>query len=154
MPMNATVPPKLSTMIVHAIVLLVGMAGLYFAYGQYLKTRQLIAEGTVTTATVIELIDGQGDDGDLFKPKFQFMDKNHKPVEFVSDISSKPPAYDVGDKVAIIYRPDRPDDARVISYWSLFRWSIILAALSMPFMVIGLGFFVFHLFEGGLGMKG
>ena len=145
---------NLKSMIVHALVLLVGMIGLYYAYGQYQKTRQLLSSGIMTTATVIELIGDQGEDGDLSKPKFRFMDTQHKPVEFTSDISSKPPAYDIGDQVAIVYLPGRTHDARVISYWSLFRWTIVLAALSAPFLVIGLGYFVFHLFEGGLGARG
>ncbi len=141
-------------MIVHALVLLVGMIGLYYAYVQYQKTRQLLSSGIVTTATVIELIGDQGEDGDLYKPKFRFMNAQHKPVEFTSDMSSKPPAYEIGDQVAIVYLPAQANDARVISYWNLFRWTIVLTALSAPFLVIGLGYFVYNLFEGDLAVRG
>ncbi len=141
-------------MIVHALVLMVGVIGLYYAYVQYQKTRQLLSSGIMTKATVIELIGSQGEDGDLYKPKFRFTDIQHKPMEFTSGISSKPPAYEIGEEVAIVYLPARPDVPRIISYWNLFRWTIILTALSMPFLVIGLGYFVFHLFEGGLGARG
>lgn len=140
-------------MIIHGIILLVGVTGLYFAFGQFQKTRQLLSTGIVTTATVVEMIEGQGEDGDLSMPKFRFMDQQNRPVEFTSGVSSKPPAWEVGEQVAIIYRPQQANDARVISYWSLFRWSIVLTALAAPFLVIGLGYFIFQLYADDLSPR-
>lgn len=140
-------------MIIHGIILLVGTTGLYFALVQYQKTRLLLSSGIVTTATVVEMIEGQGEDGDLSMPKFRFIDNQNRPVEFTSGISSKPPAWEVGEQVHIIYPPQQANEAKVISYWNLFRWSIILAALASPFLIIGLGYFIFQFYVGDLNPR-
>lgn len=148
--MRPSITIKPQAMIAHTSLLVVGMVCLYFALMQYQKTHRLLSSGIITTATVIELIGVQGEDGDLFKPKFRFMDQQHKPVEFIGMVSSKPPAWDVGEQTAIVYPPNRVDDVRIVSYWNLFRWSILLSALAAPFLVIGFGYFVFHLYSGDL----
>jgi hypothetical protein len=138
---------KLSAMIVHALVLLVGMTGLYFGYLQFQKTKSLLSTGIVITATVIENIMEVSDESDMYRPRFQFMDKNHKPVQFTGTVSSSRQEWSVGETTSVVYIADRPDTVRIISYWNLYRATILLTALASPFLVIGMGYFLFHLFS-------
>lgn len=131
-------------MIVHLLILIAGIACLYLANLQYQKTRLLMSAAVITTATVIELLEETDDDSRLFRPRFQFMDQQHQPVEFNGLSASYPAAWRKGETVRIVYNPKITADVKIMTYWSLFRATILLVALASPLLVIGMGYFVFQ----------
>lgn len=141
---------RIRPMIVHTLLLLAGMTCLYLAYQQFLKTRQLLLNGVITTATVVENLVEAGDGSDMYRPKFQYMNRQHQPVEFTGTVSSNPPAWTVGETAMMIYNPGSPRSERLISYWNLYRGTIIWAALAAPFLVIGIGYFLFNFYSRDL----
>lgn len=122
-----------------------GFLLVYLAYYQYDKTEKLLDNGIKTGARVIELITQSDSDGNTYKPVFEYTDRSGLKRQFTSSVSSNPPAFLVGDRVELVYNPLNYDDAKVISYWGLYRGTIILLAFAFPFLIIGLGYFLYRL---------
>ncbi len=120
-----------------------GLVLAYVAVQHYQKTQKLLMDGIKTTAVVINLSTNQSSDGDTYTPIFEFKDRSNTIQTYKSPISSSPPAYQVGDKVKIIY--DRNDSANVktVTFWGLYRVSIILMMIASPLLVIGASYLLY-----------
>ncbi len=114
---------------------------LYFAYKQYNKTAVILASGTKTKAKVIDLIPVRGEKGYTYKPVYEYT-KNGQTITHTSSISSSPAPYRVGDLVPIIYANDS-DEFKVMSFWGLYRWTVILMCIAAPFLIIGGGYLLY-----------
>lgn len=123
-------------MLITAIVLV------YFAIKKYYNSKELIATGIKTKAKVIDLIQISDDDGYTYKPVFEYTDRSNHLVTFKSEISSSPAPYNVGDIVNIVYDPNS-EDRKVISFWGLYRWTIILLVIASPLLIIGGGYLLY-----------
>ncbi|MCL6266506.1 DUF3592 domain-containing protein [Flagellimonas myxillae] len=121
----------------YASFLFIGLALAYVAVQQYQKTQKLLLEGIRTTAVVTQLLTNYDSDGDTYTPIFEFKDRSNKVQTYKSPISSSPPAYRVGDKVKIIY--DRKDSSvvKTVTFWGLYRVSVILLMVASPLLVLG-----------------
>ena len=122
--------------------LLLALLLIYFAFKQYGISRDLLNSGIKTKANVIELIAVSSDDGYTYKPVFEYTDKAKNVVTFKSDVSSSPAAYDVGDKVFVVYS-ENGDERKVVSFWGLYRWTVILLSIASPLLIIGGGYFLY-----------
>ncbi|PHQ61048.1 MAG: hypothetical protein COC08_06335 [Maribacter sp.] len=123
-------------------MLLVSIVLIYFAIKQYNNTTALIIDGIKTTAKVIDLIEISGDDGYTYKPVFEYTDRTNTNITFKSDVSSSPSPYKIGDNVNIIYSQDN-DERKVVSFWGLYRWTIILLSIASPLLIIGGGYLLY-----------
>lgn len=124
-------------------VLLIGLTLLYFAYRAYNNTVSLLQEGIKTTATVKAMVTVSSDDGYTYKPVFEFKDRSNTLRTYKSSVSSNPPSYKVGQKVKIVYDPKDEDEVKTISFWGLYRWSIVLLCIAAPFLIIGGGYLLY-----------
>ena len=122
--------------------LTLGLTLAYFAYKNYVNSKDLVNNGIKTKATVIDLLRVAGDDGDTYKPVFEFKDRSDRVITFESEISSSPPSYQIGEKVDILYDPE-DDDRKIVSFWGLYRWSIILMCIASPLLIIGGGYMLY-----------
>ena len=127
----------------YATLLTIALVLMYFAYKQYIVTDQLMNSGIKTKATVVDLIELSGSDGSTYKPVFEYEDWSDNKYSFESEISSNPAPFTIGDKVDIVYSKDKKTQ-KVISYWGLYRWTIILLSIAAPLFVIGGGYFLFR----------
>jgi len=129
---------------IYEILLSIALILMYFALKEYSKSANLIRGGVRSTAKVIELIEVSGDDGNTYKPVFEYKRGNSTQI-FKSSVSSNPPSYSVGEKVKVVYNPREIDEVKVISYWGLYRATVILLAIAAPFLIIGGGYFLYKL---------
>ncbi len=109
----------------------------YFAFVQYTKTSNLLSTGTRTTATVIDLLEFHDNDGTLYSPVFGFTDRSGTGITFETGVKSRPAAYGIGEKVSVIYDRTNTRNVMVVSFWGLYRWSVILLMIAAPLLVIG-----------------
>lgn len=123
-------------------MLLLSVVLIYFAVKHYNTSKDLMTNGIKTKAKVIELIEISGDDGYTYKPVFEYTDRVNNIVKFKSDVSSSPPSHNVGDIVNIVYSKDN-DEKKVISFWGLYRWTIILLSIASPLLIIGGGYILY-----------
>lgn len=123
-------------------IFLISIVLIYFAIKQYSNTKELISTGIKTTAEVIDLIEISGDDGYTYKPVFEYTDRTNTKIIFKSKVSSSPPSYKIGDNVNIIYSKDN-DERKIVTFWGLYRWTIILLSIASPFFIIGGGYLLY-----------
>ncbi|MFB9053803.1 DUF3592 domain-containing protein [Formosa undariae] len=127
---------------VYSGMLSVSIILIFFALKSYNATKTLQSDGISTKAIVIDLIRNRGDNGYTYKPVFEYTDRDNESVVFNSQISTNPSPYQVGDSVMIIYAKNG-DQRKVVSFWGLYRWTIILLAIASPLLVIGGGYFLY-----------
>jgi hypothetical protein len=137
-------------MIVHSLVLLAGVVCLYIAWLQFQKTHLLITTGIATTATVIDNLPEMVKKETMYRPRFQYMNERHQPAQFNGEFVTSPPAWSIGETTMVVFRPGEPKSVRIVSYWSLYRVTILVTALATPFLVIGLGYFLFFFYSRNL----
>lgn len=58
-------------------------------------------------------------------------------VEFPGEIGSSPPAYAVGQKVAVLYPPGRPEDGWIDGVWERFLFPAVFGLFGLAFGGIG-----------------
>ena len=120
----------------------ISLVFIYFALKEYNKSKYLILEGVKTKGKVIDLIRKSSDDGYTYTPVFEYKDKLNNTITFKSSVSSKPASYRVGDVVHIVYSK-KTDDRKIISFWGLYRWTIILLSIAAPLLIIGGGYLLY-----------
>ncbi|WP_227814996.1 DUF3592 domain-containing protein [Nitrogeniibacter aestuarii] len=128
--------------IVKFVFTLVG--ALLLALSAYLfeDTRTFVSEGEHGTGTVIDLLrSGEG----TYAPRVRFETPEERVVEFTSSTSANPPAYEVGEEVDVIYPADRPVDARISGFMTLWGGALITGILGAVFFLIGGGMIVYGL---------
>ena len=125
-------------------LLCLGVILLYYAYQQYTKTTKLMSHGVKTTATVSDLIEIDGDDGGYtYKAVFEFMDYDQNSYQLTSNVRSNPPMHKLGDRVKVIYNAKDPEEVKVVSFWGLYQWSVILSCIACPLIIIGGGYLMY-----------
>jgi hypothetical protein len=97
--------------------------------------RAATAQGAVTE--LIEVRDNEG--SSMFKPVVKFVGPGGEEISFTSSNSSRPPAYNVGEAVEVLFVPG---DARIKSFGSLWLGPLILGGLGTVFTAIGLSIFL------------
>ena len=50
---------------------------------------------------------------------------------------------EVGEKVKIVYDQQDDDEVKTISFWGLYRWTIILSCIAAPLLIIGGGYLLY-----------
>nr|WP_297913970.1 DUF3592 domain-containing protein [uncultured Allomuricauda sp.] len=114
-----------------------GCVLMYLAYQQQQKTELLLEKGVRTTARVTEYLTSSGKDGTTYAPILEFQDRQKNKHTYTSPIYSRPPAYDIGEKVKIVYNPKNKSQVKTISFWGLYRGMVILAMVASPLLIIG-----------------
>ncbi|MCH3884861.1 DUF3592 domain-containing protein [Tenacibaculum aquimarinum] len=125
----------------YAALLIIGFVLLYFANKQYTISRNLINNGVKTKAKVIDLLEISSDDGYTYKPVFEYLNRLDETVTFESAVSSSPPAYRIGDYATIVYSKQNNEERKIVSFWGLYRWPIILLCFASPLLIISLSYF-------------
>ena len=120
---------------------ILGLGLLACAVALALDTRAFIATAKHASGTVTELVPKRDkDDGSTtYTPVVMFETDSGASVSFTSSFSSNPPAYDVGEKVAVLYAPAHPNEARIDGFGSLWLGPVIMGGIGTVFAAIGFG---------------
>lgn len=121
-------------------IILIGLIGIvFFSLGVYLfyDTVCFMGRSRIAMATVIDFQVNK--EGNYF-PIFQFKDESGSTVTTKSPSGGKPPPYDIGDRISILYDPLNPTNVKVNSIiytWLPPLFSIFMGALVV---VLAIGF--------------
>jgi uncharacterized protein DUF3592 len=121
------------------IALGLGALLLFISLVLWNKTRLFVAHATTAQGVVTDLVTVRDKDGgsDTYKPEVKFSTEEGKEITFTSSFSSRPPAYDVGESVPVLYLPRQPHEARIKGFGSLWSGCLILAGLGATFSLAG-----------------
>jgi hypothetical protein len=104
------------------------------------KTRHFLARAQQASGTVVELLEVRDNEGSSsWKPVVSFKAGNGREVRFADSVSSRPAGYDVGEGVLVLYLPDRPEEAHIKGFSSLWLGTAVLGGLGLAFTGIGGG---------------
>lgn len=95
-----------------------------------------------TTATIIDNIPNEGRKGTTYTPVMTYEIYGYK-YTYTSSVSSRPAAYFIGEKIAIMYDKNNPENVKIYGYYGMFRNSMILFSLAMPALIICCGYFLY-----------
>ncbi|MCL1479788.1 MAG: DUF3592 domain-containing protein [Marinobacter sp.] len=108
---------------------LIGAALLASAFSLYNGTTSFLKEAVSTEGTVVELVPSRSSNSTTYAPVVQFNEINGRLVEFTSNASSNPPAYNRGERVVVLYSPNAPESAKIDGF-SRFGEARLLLAFS------------------------
>jgi hypothetical protein len=97
------------------------------------------AEGTVVALDESVSTDSDGRRSHTYRPVVEFTPASGAVRTFTSRTGSSPPAYDVGERVTVLYDPQDLGEARLKGTFSLWGLAIILGGIGVVFAGIGGG---------------
>ncbi len=134
------------TDIIHGILLIIGLALLVPGIALFLSSRKFLTTGIKTEATIIENIPMQSRDHKgtaiMYTPLLEY-EANGNKLHYTPNTRSNPPAYNIGEKVVIVYSPESVFHVRIVSFWGIYLGSNILLAMGLPMILLGGGYFLF-----------
>jgi hypothetical protein len=138
---------------------ILGLIGLIVAGIILTHTRTFLESAIKTQGTVVDLVivksDHQNFSGGVqirssthpYAPVVEFITTDGRRYSFTSSIRTYPPAYDVGEKVSVLYDETNPNDASINSFFPLWASTIIFGSLGTLFSAIGITMFGIDLFR-------
>lgn len=133
--------PAMSRKVKQFVTYALGFGVLFGALGLGLMIHQLRFEARSqhAEAEVVRLMREDSDEGNpLYRPELQYVDANGQVVRFTSGNASSPPAYDVGDRVQILYDSHDPDNAVIDSFMGRWFLTFMFAGFGVLWLLLGL----------------
>lgn len=107
------------------------------------NTKDFLASSVEGRGVVIEMARNSKDWLSL-APRIRFVTDADLEVVFLSNVYSRPPAYEVGESVIVLYNPEDPKESvRIKSFFSLWGVQLVLCAISSVFFILGFIFVYF-----------
>lgn len=127
--------------VIPLIFLLSGAGLLIAALVVLARTRAFLARAAETVGQVVALDEElplEAGDPHTYRPIVSFQVAG-TPIRFESMAHSNPPEYEIGASVRVLYDRDRPSEARIRSFVSLWLLPMILGGLGLIFTAVGSG---------------
>lgn len=129
----------------NVILFFIGLVFLGIGIFQFLKSRKLVSKGITTSAKIIEIMQkeskSQDDEGYTttsysYTPIFEFETKNGEKytVESKHGFSNKN-KFKIGESVDVVYLEEKPQDASIKKFGSLWSLPIILILVGVMLVV-------------------
>ena len=96
-----------------------------------------VAKGTVVSNDEIRDTTGRGGAKTFYLPVVEYTDSNGNHVRFTSDSGGGAPI-SRGTTVRVLYNPERPQEASIANFMTLWFFPIVIAILGLPFLLAGL----------------
>lgn len=113
-----------------ALMITAGIAG-------FINEQRFLQTASKAQAAVVEMVQRNGDHGSSYAPVYVFRDAAGKEQKVYSRCSSYPPAYQVGDKINVLYDPRSPRDAQIDSFFDMWGWMAIVGGIGLVYAVTG-----------------
>jgi hypothetical protein len=130
------------SVVIPAVFLLCGIGLLIGGFVSVGRTRAFLRKAIETSGEVVDLLEEppyESGESPTYRPVVSYVLPSSRRIRFQSMVHSNPPEYAIGESVAILYEPDRPHEARIRSFTSLWLLGIILVGLGMIFSALGAG---------------
>jgi len=126
-----------------------GLIGLGLLTGAFFSVKSEIAFRTGAISVpgkVVDLITTHDSNWrTLYKPVFEFTDRNHQVHRITWSVASDPPSYVRGQTVTVRYKPENPESAHLTGFVDTWFGPLVLGGLGLIFTSIAAGFVVYAL---------
>ena len=145
---------KLPLKIFGWIFVAIAMVDLTITVLVYRHAQSFIQTASRAQATITKLVERKDDDhGTMYYPVFTFIDSTGQVKEIYSSSGSFPPAYQVGEKVNVLYPPADPKHAKIDGFWELWLWPVLLGTFALMWLFVATLLFVVRFVIGRYGRK-
>jgi hypothetical protein len=118
-----TVRRRMTALISLSGLLIVGLGLLILGWQAFTNTSQRMRNTVATQGTVVEiksrLVNTNSGQRTFFYPIVEFRTASGETVQFESEAGGNPSAYQIGDRVEVMYNPGQPQTA-FINSWELW----------------------------------
>lgn len=125
--------------VLSSIFALVGAAMLIAAGRQYTRRRVFLRNSATASGIVVALTQNRDRDEISYFPKVKFQTPLGRQVTFQSEMGISSEAKQIGEAVAVRYRPDQPYLAEIDAFTPLWGLTLLFAGLGVVFLFVGLG---------------
>lgn len=101
--------------LLYILLFFFGISCLIGSYAVYQNTHQFLAVAKKVEGTVGEMVQTENK---KFAPKIFFHTPTDEEITFVSDKATRKPAYEIGERVMVLYEPDHPHNAHIDTVFS------------------------------------
>jgi len=122
-----------------ALFITIGASLLFVSAFLIFKQQDFLANALTSEGQVIQLVQTRSG---TYSPIVQFESHRGEIHEITSTSSSKPPAYDVGEKVIVYYESYDPEGGEISGFFSLWGVPTILGGIGSGFILIGTVFLI------------
>ncbi|NIG55481.1 DUF3592 domain-containing protein [Chitinophaga sp. Cy-1792] len=102
---------------------------------------QFVQQGNKATAMVISEIKVNGSDGDDYHATFAFTGADQQ-TYYLKEITGNIGRWREGDKVTVIYNPDQPTNAKLLTLMGVYPGAILFSMAAVIFLTIALLTFI------------
>lgn len=125
--------------VIMTVAALVGI-GVAVAWAQ--KKFEFIEGATQAPGQIVDSKHSSGSDSSVYYPVVEYRPhRRGQVVRFVGDMGSSHPSWKVGDKITVLYDPDKPQKAIIEDGLWMYFGPLIIGGMALLFLVIG----VYHL---------
>jgi len=120
-------------------MIFIGIGGLLLAIAAFVFFREqaFLGRAQTVTGTVSDFDVSNSEDSNSYCPVIDFRTRNGESVEYHANVCSAPPAFDIGDKVEVVYDPEDIRHVQMNGFWSKYVGPVVLAAIGLPFFLWG-----------------
>lgn len=81
--------------------------------------------------------ESSGDGGITYAPVFTIVTRSGHEIYYTHTVTSAPPSWEMGEEADFLYDPADADSARILTYFGLFSWSIVLLGVAAFLITYG-----------------
>lgn len=130
------------------ILILASLILLFLTIRDFRRSSHFLKHGERCTGTITELIELKDDDGITYSPVFKINTLSNGELTHRSNWSSSSPKWQVGKTAEFIFTPGQPESLRLLNYWAIYKWTLILGMMAFDFLAFGLGYYLLHGYFG------
>jgi hypothetical protein len=113
--------------------IIIAFAVLSVSFSTFYHTQKFVKSASRTQGIVVKL-DEQGREA---YPVVMFHDSNGQGHEIESSAGQNPPAYRIGEAVTVLYQPDKPENAKLNTFFDIWGWATMLVGFGIIVFVGG-----------------
>jgi hypothetical protein len=103
------------------------------------KTKSFLRDALNARGSIISMCSKMDDDSTSYAPVFLFTASDGQTYTVSSNKFSSPPEFFAGEKVAVIYEKNHPEQARIDTFYQVWGVEEVLGIIGGAFVAMGIG---------------
>jgi hypothetical protein len=104
------------------------------------QTEMFLRRSVTAAGTVVSMRAKEDDDSNSSAPTLSFKSSDGHGYTVASNNFSSPAEFTVGQDVTVLYERDRPEEARIDSFYQVWGMAEVLGIIGGVFVALGIGF--------------
>ncbi|MBW8683303.1 hypothetical protein [Chitinophaga rhizophila] len=129
-------------MLLYSFVLIIGIILLALGLADLQRCRRLLRQGNWLVGIVVRLLEDQGADAKHYRPFFEIRTADNQLLTYEGIYGTSMRRWKPGQKAVFEYLPGQYPAVKMLSYWGIFWWPVLLLAIAADLIVVAAGYFL------------